>query len=721
MFFLKHMIDIKNLQIVQKLKRNNLGFKLILGLVFWICLTFFLYFKQIRVETLELNSIAHRYIVAQKKFDFPDEEATVILKQKNTSDIHSIYFIEANEIKQKRSDLEKYLIENPGWKKIPDISYEGICEIADQFENILLSTRFCNAKTLKTIKKFNISTQDYLAMNVLNGQSTPLPKEYFSILVKKLPNWANISDEAVNFMIKFFDKNDYTLIEDFWTQSQIKRHIEKCIPQQYTHVNAGELVIGNREKVTSRHIAMIQAMKESLSQKIHFFQPLKIIGNFLLSFVFIFLSILYFKIEQPKLLKSLKQLSLIVTILLLTLLFSKVVEYIILKSTTTIMEATRYPIVIPFATLLFSILFDIRISLFFSTLLSIALSITLAVEHNGFLIINMITSLIVIISTRSLRKRTEVFGVCANAMLGVIFVIIGIFFIHNRMFNLSLLTNLISSFFSLLIIGIIVVGLLPVLESVFDVLTDITLMEYMDPNNELLRRLTLEIPGSYQHSLVLGNLAEAAAQEIKANALFCRVATLYHDIGKLNNPNYFIENQSSGINIHQLLTPLESAQVIISHVIDGEMLGKKYRLPKKIIEVIRQHHGTTLVYYFFRKEGELKGKEIVDQNPFRYPGPKPQTKEAAIIMIADSVEAASRSLEKISEKILSALVNRIVKEKAEDGQFDDCSLTFEELKIVKRSIVKTLMLTRHLRIKYPDKKEEKLNIYLEPCCIDKSV
>ncbi|EKE20802.1 MAG: hypothetical protein ACD_7C00471G0003, partial [uncultured bacterium] len=176
-----------------------------------------------------------------------------------------------------------------------------------------------------------------------------------------------------------------------------------------------------------------------------------------------------------------------------------------------------------------------------------------------------------------------------------------------------------------------------------------------------------------------------------------------------------------GINIHQLLTPLESAQVIISHVIEGEMLGKKYRLPKKIIDVIKQHHGTTLVYYFYRKESELKGIELVDRNNFRYLGPKPQTKEAAIIMIADSVEAASRSLEKTSEKVLGALVSKIVKEKADDGQFDDCSLTFEELKIVKRSIIKTLMLTMHTRIKYPEKREEKQNIYLEAYCLDKNV
>ncbi len=718
MFFLNLMTSIKDLKIVEKLKRNELGFKLIIGIIFWIGLAFFLHFKQTRIEMLELNSIAPNYIVAQVDFDFPDDEATIIMKQKKISDIHNIYFINEKEIKKKRIDLEKYLIENQNW----NTSYENICKIVEQFENILMGAKFADVTTINTLRKFEMDTQNYITLNAISDENFALPKGYFSILIKDLVNKMNVSNEAFNFIINYFEKNDYILRQDHFTQSQIKRHIERSIPEQFAHVNAGELIIGCKEKVAARHIAMIQAMKEALSKKINIYQPLTIIGNFLISFIFIFLSILYFKIEQPKLLKSLKQISLVVTILFLTLLFSKIVEYILLKNITTHIEATRYPIIVPFATLLFSVLFNIRISLFFSTLLSIALSLTLVVENASFLVINIVASLIVIISTRCLRKRTEVFGVCGKSLLGVVCIIIALFFINNKAFNIyCLLAHLISSSFALLIIGIVVVGLLPVLETVFDVLTDITLMEYMDPNNELLRRLTLEIPGSYQHSLVLGNLAEAAAQEIKANPLFCRVATLYHDIGKLNNPNYFIENQSSGINIHQLLTPLESAQVIISHVIEGEMLGKKYRLPKKILEVIKQHHGTTLVYYFFRKETELKGKDLIDQNQFRYPGPKPQTKEAAIIMIADCVEAASRSLEKISEKILSILVNKIVKEKAEDGQFNDCSLTFEELKIVKRSIVKTLMLTRHIRIKYPDKKEEKLNIYLEPYCLDKSI
>ncbi|NGX48663.1 MAG: Cyclic-di-AMP phosphodiesterase PgpH [Candidatus Anoxychlamydiales bacterium] len=705
--------------ILRKLKKDDLGFRLILAIVFWVSLTLFLHYKQVRLDVFDLHSNSNRYVVSQIDFDFPDDEATILSKQKKIATINSIYFIDTKQIKLKRINFENYLIENPKWKNLSSISYEKINDLVDRFENMLIASRFSDSKTIKRMKNHKIDTTNYIALNHENKKDFILPKGYFSIFAKKLEN---VPENTLDFISNYFENNDYRLTLDYLTLSKIKKLIEKNVTQKYSHIGAGELIIGSNEKVTSKHIAIMQSMKAALAKNRNLFEPLTILGNILMSFVFIILAIFYLRLEQPKILKSVKQLSLVFSILILTLLSAKVMELVILKSTSSLVEVIRYPIVVPFASLLFSILFNMRISLFFSTILCIIIGLSLAVEHSAFLTINLVTALIVIVSTKCMRKRTQVFTVCAKCMLGVIPIIIASSFIKNRFFHLNLVTNISSSVVFLLIIGIMVVGLLPVLETIFDVLTDITLMEYMDPNNELLRRIALEIPGSYQHSLVLGNLAEAAAQEIHANALFCRVATLYHDIGKLTNPNYFIENQGSGVNIHQLLTPQESAEVIISHVTGGEMLAKKYRLPKQIIDIIKQHHGTTLVYYFYRKEMEIKQEmNEIDEAHFRYPGPKPTSKEAAIIMIADAMEAASRSLEEITEEILCSLVNKIVKNRTEDGQFDECSLTFEEMKIVKKSIIRTLLLTRHSRIKYPEQKQEKLRFYLESYFADKSV
>jgi len=181
------------------------------------------------------------------------------------------------------------------------------------------------------------------------------------------------------------------------------------------------------------------------------------------------------------------------------------------------------------------------------------------------------------------------------------------------------------------------------------------------------------------------------------------VATLYHDIGKLSIAQYFTENQQAGVNIHQLLTPVESAQVIMSHIREGVALARKAGLPEQFIDIIKEHHGTSLVYYFYHKQLESvhDNKDLVDEKEFRYPGPKPRTKESVIIMIADSVEAASRSLDEVNETTLTKLVDQLVREKMEDGQFDDSLLTFEELGRVKKAIVKNLLSVGHFRVKYP--------------------
>ena len=263
--------------------------------------------------------------------------------------------------------------------------------------------------------------------------------------------------------------------------------------------------------------------------------------------------------------------------------------------------------------------------------------------------------------------------------------------------------------------GILIVGLLPLLEAGFHLVTDATLMEYMDPNHHLLRRLAIEAPGTYQHSVLVGNLSEAGAVSIGCNGLFCRVSTLYHDIGKLSNPHYFTENQQGGVNIHQLLTPVESAQVIISHVSEGVSMARKAGLPEQFIDIIKEHHGTSLVYYFYAKQLQLVGEDEsqVDQRDFRYMGPKPRRKESAIIMIADSLEAASRSLDEINEQSLKELLDNIVREKIEDGQFDRSLLTFKELDFVKRAMVKTLVAVGHSRVKYPKQKKEESRVAAE--------
>ncbi len=248
-------------------------------------------------------------------------------------------------------------------------------------------------------------------------------------------------------------------------------------------------------------------------------------------------------------------------------------------------------------------------------------------------------------------------------------------------------------------------GLLPLVEKSFAVQTDLSLLELGDASHPLLRRLAQRAPGTYNHSINVASIAEAAADAIGANGLLVRVGAYFHDIGKMFKPEYFIENQSHGKNQHESLQPAMSTLVIIAHVKDGADLARSNHLPKPIIDFILQHHGTTLVEYFYReaaKRSELNpNREEVSDKDFRYPGPKPQTREAAVLMLADAVESASRTLVEPTSARISGLVDMIAEKKVADGQFDECGMTFQQLDQVKQSLVKTLTSIYHARVKYP--------------------
>jgi len=245
--------------------------------------------------------------------------------------------------------------------------------------------------------------------------------------------------------------------------------------------------------------------------------------------------------------------------------------------------------------------------------------------------------------------------------------------------------------------------LLPALESIFKITTDIRLLELSNLNAPILRRLSVEAPGTYHHSLMVGTLAESAAEAVGANPLLVRVGAYYHDLGKMLKPEYFVENQVFGINKHETLSPNMSSLIIASHVKDGLELAKEIGLAERIRDLIPQHHGTRLMTYFYQKARESadsKNQDVVEAD-FRYPGPKPQTKEAAIVMMADSVEAASRTLTSPTPAQIQGMINRLVDAIIADNQLDECDITLREVRLVKESFFKILTGIYHRRIDYP--------------------
>jgi putative nucleotidyltransferase with HDIG domain len=256
-----------------------------------------------------------------------------------------------------------------------------------------------------------------------------------------------------------------------------------------------------------------------------------------------------------------------------------------------------------------------------------------------------------------------------------------------------------------LISAFIVAATLKIFEYLFGALTNFSLLELSDSNHPLLKRLAIEAPGSYHHSLVVSNLAESAADSIGAHALLVRVGAYYHDVGKLTQPEYFTENQLMGVNKHDVIEPTVSRLVILNHVKEGVELAKKYRINPAIIDFIPQHHGTGLIHYFYQKslEAAEEGEEILEEN-FRYPGPKPQSRETAIVLLADSAEGATRALSEPSPTAIEETVKKVINNKFIDGQLDECPLTLKEIEKISSTFTRVLTAMYHSRVKYPQKK-----------------
>ncbi len=367
------------------------------------------------------------------------------------------------------------------------------------------------------------------------------------------------------------------------------------------------------------------------------------------------------------------------------------------------------PYLIPVASLamLVALLYqDLELSLIFSLLLSIFAGII----FNGdiYLAIVLMTGGIVgsLFVWRARRRSTIVTaGFCVGIVQAFcVLLYFNYFGIHanslSKILGIPFLNGFISSF--------LVAGLLPVFEFLFKVVTNISLLELADFNHPLLKRLVLEAPGTYHHSLMVGNLAEMASEEVGANALLARVGSYYHDIGKLEKPEYFSENQDKCLSKHDHLSASMSKLVIMDHVKSGIELAKKNGLNDAIVDFITQHHGTSLVYYFYRRAlEETEAKEDVKEEVFRYPGPKPQTKETAIVLLADSVEAACRALDEASAGRIADMVHRIINNKFIDGQLDLCDLTLRDLEKIATVFIHILGAFYHSRVDYPDQNKNK--------------
>lgn len=362
-----------------------------------------------------------------------------------------------------------------------------------------------------------------------------------------------------------------------------------------------------------------------------------------------------------------------------------------------------YIIPVPMGAMLLAILINRQVALIISAILSILAGIMVGYQLQPALVL-LASSWAAVFSLAKVSQRSDLTraGMVSAGVSFLATLILGV--LSGGPSNTSILQRGLLSFANGIISSVLTIGLLPFLEHTFGVTSAIRLLELSNPNQSLLRRLLVEAPGTYHHSIMVGNLAESAAESINANSLLVRVAAYYHDIGKVRRPYFFVENQIGQDNPHEKLAPTLSTLIIISHVKDGVELATDFGLPSQVTNLIEQHHGTDLVRFFYARaaENENSERDRLRESDFRYPGPKPQTKEAAVLMLADSVEAACRALSKPTPARLEAMIERIIKERLDEGQLSECDITMKELRTLASSFARVLSGIFHSRIEYPE-------------------
>ncbi len=491
-----------------------------------------------------------------------------------------------------------------------------------------------------------------------------------------------------------FNKNE--------TEEQKKKAKEKVNPV-YFQVKRGEVILRAGERMQEEHLFKIKALRKAL-EKSHILAIL--IGLGLLTFLLL-ASLYEFSTKNiRKIALSQKDLlffsTTLVGIIALLKLFQLITD--ILGGEFLSIPSSSYLYLFPIATgaMLIRIVIHSEAAIVFATLSSY-FSASMIGNQLFFFIFTFVGSVVGAHKVARCEQRSIL--IKAGLTVGGInfLMILSYYLISGNPFKMTLLSDLIMGFLGGALASVLVLGIAPIAESLFGYTTDIKLLELANMDNPILKDLILQAPGTYHHSVIVGSLVEAASKSIAANPLLARVSAYYHDIGKLKKPLYFIENVGGAENKHDHLTPSMSSLILISHVKDGVELARENRLGERIAHIIQQHHGTGLISYFYQKAKEKGNPEMdsLNEKDFRYPGPKPQTKEAGIVMLADAVEAASRSLSEPTPSRIKGLVQRIINNIFLDGQLEECELTLKDLHQIEDSFTRILTAFFHQRIDYP--------------------
>lgn len=463
-------------------------------------------------------------------------------------------------------------------------------------------------------------------------------------------------------------------------------------------VNENERIVAKHDRITKETKLKIESYKEAKGELISTGDMiLQAVGKFIHIGLILSLLVTYLFLFRKKIFYNNRKL----LVFVITILFVSFITFLI--NQIQVQAPLQYLIFIPAASMILTIMFDSRIG-FYSTVIITLIAGALRGNDYTFMAMNLIAGGIAVYSVRDIKNRSQIFRSFLFILIGYL---LSIFAFGMERFapweNLLIEGSFATT--NALISPVLTFGLLIFFERLFKITTDLTLLELSNFDRPLLKDLARKAPGTFQHSMTMGTMAEAAAERIKANPLLARIGAYYHDIGKTISPQNFVENQLNNQNVHENLTPEESVSLISQHVKEGIELAKENNIPQEIIDFIPMHHGTMIMSYFYERAKKIYGEEKVNKDDFRYPGPKPNTKETTIIMLADGCESAVRSIDEPNPEKVENLIDNIFKSRTDDKQLSDSPVTFSDMAALKDEFLKILIGQHHKRIKYPKQEE----------------
>lgn len=645
--------------------------------------------NQFAFEFTEGQSWGYETLYAPFDFAIIKSEAEILIEQERLKKEAITYFDLDEEVVKKvktsyTSKFQNYLTlekDSPAYERFRNYGLELLSKI---YTNGVLPVNYDHQGGEKAALVFNRSEKvlPYRALFDLNKLSVYLDDNIAEEYREFTKTFYNLFFEILEPNLSYNEKYNNQSLEALYSEISPTRGL----------VAQGEIIIVTNELIEGNKWDKLRSLKQQFSS-----ENLKtnnygwnIFGYTLIVALLLLMLLLFIHKYRPEIYENNTK---------MTFIFFNLIVMIALSTIIVAFDpAYIYALPICIFPLITKAFFDSRLGLFVHVL-SILIIGFIVPSSFEYVVLQVLAGIVTTLSVSELYKRANLFVSVFEITLVYLLGYLSFFMIRSG--DLQTLDLFVFGLF--LINGLLTLFVQPLIyfyEKLFNLVSDVSLLELSDTNSAVFKMLSNNAPGTFHHSLQVANLAEAAAYAINANVLLTRVGALYHDIGKNNHPTYFSENQRGRVSPHDDLSPKESARIIIRHVLDGIELAKKYKLPDRIIDFIRTHHGTSKVYYFYKKQQELN--QDFDLSDFTYNGPKPFSKETAIVMMVDSVEAASKSLKEPTIEVLEEFVTKIIDQQMEDNQFVDSNITLSEIEIVKKVLINKLVNIYHLRVEYPE-------------------